>query len=68
MERTELKARWVCLDTVGGKLLYSPEKKPSCVLHNIATNEGFPLPEPAQADQKVWCQKTPMDRPIKVPS
>jgi len=31
-------------------------------------NEGLPLPEPAQADQKVWCQKTPMDRPIKVPS
>ena len=31
-------------------------------------NEGLPLLEPAQADQKVWCQKIPMDRPIKVPS
>jgi len=43
-----LKARWMCLDTVGGKLLYSPEK--GCVLHNIAMNESFPLPEPAQVD------------------
>ena len=49
MERTNgvLKDRWMCLDTAGGKLLYSPEKR---VLHNIAMNEGLPPPEPAQAD------------------
>ena len=73
MERTTgvLKARWMCLDTAGGKLLYSLEKAcqiilASCVLDNIAMNEGLPPPEPAQADNM---PEVPlMDRPIKVPS
>ncbi len=57
IERTirVLKARWVCLDTAGGKLLYTPEKVcqiilACCVLHNIAVKEGIVLPDPAPAE------------------
>ena len=32
VESTELKARWVCLDTAGGKLLYSPKKACQIIL------------------------------------
>ena len=68
VERTVLKARWMCLDTTGGKLLHSPEKALTCcVLHNIAMNEGLSLPEPAQADN--MSEDPPLkDRLIKVPS
>ncbi len=57
IERTigVLKARWMCLDTAGGKLLYTPEKVcqiilACCVLHNIAVKEGIVLPDPAPAE------------------
>lgn len=44
-----LKAKWMCLDTAGGKLLYTPEKACQiilvcCILHNTAMNEGVPIP------------------------
>ncbi len=50
-----LKARWMCLDTAGGKLLFTPEKAcqiifAGCVLHNIAVKEGVPFPDPAPAE------------------
>ena len=54
---SELKTWYVSL-TAGGKLLILA----CCVMHNIAMNEGLLLPEPAQADQKVWYQKTPPSR------
>ncbi|XP_062300173.1 putative nuclease HARBI1 [Scomber scombrus] len=57
VERTigVLKARWRCLDTSGGKLLYTPEKScqiimACCVLHNIAMKEGVALPDPTLAE------------------
>ena len=50
IERTfgQLKGRWMCLDTAGGKLLYAPEKvckiiMACCVLHNIAITHGIPV-------------------------
>lgn len=52
VERTNgvLKARWLCLDSKGGTLLYAPEKVcriilACCVLHNVALKHGLPLPE-----------------------
>ncbi|XP_062295779.1 putative nuclease HARBI1 [Scomber scombrus] len=57
VERTigVLKARWRCLDTSGGKLLYTPEKScqiimACCVLHNIAMKEGVALPDPTLSE------------------
>ncbi len=57
VERTTdvLKARWMCLDTAGGKLLFTPEKArqiilAGCVLHNIAVKECVPFPDPAPAE------------------
>ncbi len=45
-----LKARWMCLDFAGGKLLYTPEKAclitmACCTLHNMAMRRSVPLPE-----------------------
>ncbi len=45
----------MCLDTAGGKLLFTPEKArqiilASCVLHNIAVKEGVPFLDPAPAE------------------
>ncbi|XP_013882495.1 putative nuclease HARBI1 [Austrofundulus limnaeus] len=58
VERTigVLKARWMCLDTAGGKLLYTSEKAcqiilACCILHNIAVKEGVPFPDPAPAEE-----------------
>ncbi len=50
-----LKARWMCLDTAGGKLLFTPEKACQiilvyCVLHNTAMKEGVPFPDPPPAE------------------
>ncbi len=50
-----VRARWMCLNTAGGILLYTLEKIcqiifACCILHNIAVTEGVPFPDPTPAE------------------